>query len=120
MQEPIPEKVSFQFIKGAAYHVLHADGAYGGLTPRGNTFVCFYSERQPIPESVTHVVGPNGLLGDEIESERKVKPAVIREVDIGVMMDIHVTRALHQWLGNVLAEHEKLASQQTKTPREVK
>jgi hypothetical protein len=103
-----PTKLSFQHIKSNSFRILHADGATGGLTPRGQILVAFYNERLPIPESVTHHLGPDGVLGDEIIEERKTKAGIIREVEIGVMMDVPVAQALHVWLGQVLAERAKL------------
>jgi hypothetical protein len=73
--------------------------------------VAFYSERRAIPELVVHSVKSDGTLGDEIPEERKVKPGVIRDVDFGIMMDPAVAQSLHQWLGEVISEFNKLKEQ---------
>jgi hypothetical protein len=108
MDDHSPTKLSFQFIKSSGFRIIHADGANGGITPRGNIFLAFYSERIPIPEVVTHQLNPDGTLGPEIPEERKMKSGVIREMDFGVMMDVPVAEALHLWLGQLLEAKKKL------------
>jgi hypothetical protein len=117
MNDHAPTKLSFQFIKNSNFKIIHADGATGGIAPRGNVFIAFYSERQPIPEVVTHHLTSEGILGSEIPEERKVKSAIIRDVEVGIMMDIPVAEALHVWLGQVLAERKKLGDPSGKEPR---
>ena len=46
------------YIKSNLFRVVVADGAFGGLTPRGNIHIDFWSERRAIP---THCEGLSPL-----------------------------------------------------------
>src|SRR5579863_8383398 len=90
--------VKFDFIKSAAFRVVHADGMFGGPTPRGDLFIGFYSERFPIPTTVYHEIKNTGELGEEIRSERVGRQGILREVEIGVKCDLDVAKVFVQWL----------------------
>ena len=65
------DRVRFDYIKSAAFRVIHADGVVGGVTPRLDVHMDFWSERFPIPQQVVHAVNSDGTLGDEIKAERQ-------------------------------------------------
>jgi len=90
-------KIKFDFIKSNAYRVIHADGAYGGLSPRLGIFMALYSERPPIPQSVTHEFSGSGL-GQELRELRITRDAVVREVEVGVYLDVEVAKVVIAWL----------------------
>ena len=98
MIEDPTDTVRFHFLKSNFYRVVHADGAYGGVTPRQGIFVTFYSERLPIPKVMVNHVDAAGRLREEIRSERQVKDGVIRESEVGVAMDLEVAKSLLIWL----------------------
>ena len=101
-------KIGFHYIKSNSYRVIHADGAWGGLTPRLDIFMSFYSERPPIPQTMVHEVTEAGALGAEIPAERVSKNGIIREAEIGVSMDLDVAASLVTWLQGKIQEAEKL------------
>lgn len=101
-------RVRFDYIKSTAYRVIHADGVVGGLSPRLDVQMNFWSERFPIPKQVVHVVQPDGTLGDEVPSERSVRQAIVREVDAGVVLDLEVAKALVHWLAERIEEAETI------------
>ena len=88
--------IDFHYIKSNSFRVVHADGVYGGPTPRGYIVVNFYSERAPIPQKITQELTPPGQLGEEIGQEGKV--GIVREVEVGVTIDISHAKSLIQWL----------------------
>jgi|SRR5271168_3140613 len=101
-------KAKINFIKSPAFRVIHADGMFGGPTPRGDLFIGFYSERFPIPTSVYHEIKPTGELGEEIREEREGRTGVIREVEFGVNCDLEVVKAFSGWLQDKIKEIEQL------------
>jgi hypothetical protein len=112
---PIPEKIRFFFIKSNYFRVVHVDGAFGGLTPQGRIFVSMYSERGPIPEIVSHTVTQGGLsIGEEIKTERQSKDGIIREVEVGLSIDVTAAEALHKWLGEQIETIKKLKVSESK------
>jgi hypothetical protein len=107
--KPKVSTLDFHFIKTANYRTHHADGAYGGLTPRGDVYFEFFVERLPTPNMITQSVSNEGILGDTIKTETKT--GIIREIECGVVMDILSAKAFHEWLGTKINECETLLSQ---------
>lgn len=94
--DPVPDKVDFHYIKSNHFRVIHADGVYGGATPRGFIHMNFFSERTPIPQKVVQEVTATGQLGQEIGTEGK--KGIVREVEVGVVINIEHARSLIRWL----------------------
>jgi hypothetical protein len=113
MAEDIRKQVKFDYIKSNSFRVVHADGAWGGVTPSQNIFMALYSQRAPIPQQTSHEVLTGGQLGSEIRDQRVARDAIIREVEVGVQMDLGVARALVDWLHEKIEVLEKLTSEQS-------
>jgi len=105
-----PNRIKFHYVKSTQFRVIHADGAYGGITPQLGLFLSFFNERLPIPRVLVHSVKPDGSLGEQISAECESKDGVIREEEIGVAMNVVVARALVQWLQDKIQEVERLQS----------
>ena len=92
---PVTE-IEFHYLKSPSFRMIHVDGAYGGVTPRGLIVAHLFSERPPIPQQLIHSVTPDGKLGSET---RKVgKEGVIREVEAGIILDVREATSLVKWL----------------------
>lgn len=104
----VPElTVNYYFTQTPDYRVIHVDGAFGGPTPQGNLFLGLFSEHFPLPERVSHHIA-GGKLSDELPEHRVTRDGIIREVEVGVVMDLQAAKALHDWLGaNIKAVDEK-------------
>lgn len=94
----LPRTVKFDYEKAAQFRTVHADGAIGGITPRGYIQVAFYVERAPIPQVVVHEIREDGTLAGEILSERVVRKDVFRQLEVDVIMDQQAAEALLEWL----------------------
>jgi hypothetical protein len=101
--KPSPE-VAFDYIKSQYFRVVHADGALGGLTPQGHLHFAFYSERPPLPRRVVHPVNNAGQLGDPILEKMVIRDALIREMDVDVIMRLDAAEQFHKWLGDRIQE----------------
>lgn len=97
MTDDTPEDITFHFIKSNFFRVVHVDGAWGGITPQAKIHVDFYSERQPIPRSITSTV-TDGRIGQEVRDSRESKEGIIREVEVGLVMDVAVAEQVIIWL----------------------
>jgi|ERR1035441_5640410 hypothetical protein len=106
-----PRTLSFRYYKSQNFRVIHADGAFGGLTPRKGIFLAFYNERFPIPEVTVQELTAEGRLGDEIRSQRQAKEGIIREVEAGIVMDAEVARSLVVWLNEKIIEADRFESE---------
>jgi len=86
------------FIKSNFFRVVHADGAWGGITPQGNIQMELWSERQPIPTLAVYPVADDGTIGDESVHQREIKEGTVREVEVGVVLNLFTAKSLIKWL----------------------
>ena len=101
------KEIEFNYIKGSNFRVVHADGAIGNGTPSGNLFLVFYSERFPLPDSQTFGISEDGRVIGEITEKRNVNSnGVMREVEIGVMLDINVAKGMVVSLSHLIRQLE--------------
>src|SRR5258708_3439237 len=98
MSETPSDKIRIEYIKSNLFRVVHADGAFGGTSPRLELFITFYSERFPIPKILVYEVSPTGAHGEEVLAERETKAGIIREAEVGVMLDLPAAKSLAAWL----------------------
>lgn len=97
-------EVTFDYIKSSAFRVVHGEGAFGGSGPRGNTVqFSVFSERWPIPKQTTHKLTETGDLSDEITERRNTRDAIMREVEVQIVMSTDNARVFAAWLNKVLA-----------------
>jgi hypothetical protein len=99
-----PKEILIHYIKTPSYRTYHVDGAYGGLTTKGNIYCEFFVERNVTPQSVLYSVDENGRLG---KLKRKTgKEGFVREIECGISLDIKTARALRTWLEEKLKEYD--------------
>ena len=96
VEENPPASVEFHYIKSNSFRVVHADGVWGGTTPRGYIAMSLFSERAPIPRKLIHEIMPDGILGQE--TGRESRDGIIREVEVEVKVDLEMAKSLIQWL----------------------
>jgi hypothetical protein len=111
MPEDTPTSIKFHYEKSQLFRVIHVDGAIGGLTPTLDLFLSIYNQRAPIPKVTVQKVSTSGQLGDEVVEERVQKEGVFREVEVGLMMNLNVAKALHKWLTEKIELAEKTQEQ---------
>jgi hypothetical protein len=92
---PDPKRLEFSYRESPAYRTVSVQGAYGGLTPRGDIFLGVYSERTHFPDTSILEIGPQGELGPE---KFRITQGVVREVQVGLMMDLNTAKSLQDWL----------------------
>jgi hypothetical protein len=100
--------VRLHYVKSAAFHSMHADGVFGGLTPNGLIHVAFFAERFPIPTQIDIGLGDDGKPG-EISGSRVARDGILRELQADVFMTRAAAVALHEWLGRHLTQLDALA-----------
>ena len=106
-KQELPSKIHFNYIKSNNFRVVHADGVIGNGTPRNDLFIGFYSERVPLPDTLTYEIDEKGKLGKEVLEERETKSdGILREVEVGVVVDLDMAKALVLWLSNVIRQIE--------------
>ena len=108
MSSKKPE-LTFKYVFNYGYNPSYVNGAQGGFSPRGEMVINFYLERQPLPESITHEITPEGAIGRETEVEPKdLASSMVRFIDTGVVMSYENARVFHAWMGEKLREMEEM------------
>jgi len=108
-------KIRFEYIKGSDYRTVKVDGIHGGPTVRGEIYAAVFTDRPAVPQVVSFLIDQN-KLGDELKEERVGKETPIREVQMGMVMDLEIAKSIHEWLGVQIKSVEGLHD---KTRREV-
>lgn len=93
--------VTFKYKFADNYNPVYVNGAYGGVSSRGEIVVNFFLERLPLPNSVTHKVDENGIVGEIIEKENKPKDlnvSSIRFVESGIVVNVETAKQIRDWL----------------------
>jgi hypothetical protein len=106
----VPSHVKFRYIKSNYFRVVHVDGAFGGFSPQGKIFVSMFSERPPLPDATFQTV-EGGVLGKELVEHRQAgDEGVVRELEVGLAMDVSVAKGLVDWLNERIEIAEKIQS----------
>ena len=93
--------VKFHYIKAPSHQEVRVDGAIGGPLPSGiGLSMSVFSERAPIPRSVSNEVSDSNTLGREIEDTRDARDGIVRIVQSTLYMDERQARQIHKWLGD--------------------
>jgi hypothetical protein len=100
-----PREISFNYVKSNFFRVIHSDGAWGGLSPRGDIHIAFYNERAAIPDFSRFVISP---VGGIVEPERfEASSELVREVEVDVIVDLTTAKALRTWLDTMITALEE-------------
>lgn len=108
MNKEQPPKVRIEYVRGNLFRVVHVDGAFGGTTPRLQLFIDFYSERFPIPRVLVYEASPEGAPLREIVEERESEEGIVRESEVGLVLDLPVAKVFSEWLNEKVAELERV------------
>ena len=71
----------------------------------------FYSQRPPIPKQIVNQVSPEGQLEGEVMEKRISRDAIVREVEVGVCMNVVTAKAVVEWLNEKIGVAEKISSE---------
>ena len=112
--------ITFKYIFKYDYNPVYVNGAHGGISPRGEIVANFYLERQPLPNEISHPINPDGSIGaDAIEVvPENLNSIIVRYVSSGVVLNYQNAKVLHGWLGDKIAELERLMPGREEQPAE--
>ena len=109
MAEDIKKTTSheYHYIKTNDFRSVFVTGAIGGPTVLGLLDMNVFIDRPAIPTSTKHAITEKQTIGEEVS--KVVREGSIREVQIGLLMDINVARAIKGWLdSNILILEKQL------------
>jgi hypothetical protein len=102
-------EIRFTYQVADDYTPTYANGAHGGVSPRGELVIHFYHERPPLPASITHELTAAGTIGRETaQTPAELQATMVRSVEAGVVFSYENACNFHQWLGERLKEMESL------------
>ncbi|RJR20567.1 MAG: hypothetical protein C4582_09015 [Desulfobacteraceae bacterium] len=91
--------IKFKYIFSKDYNPKYVNGAYGGVTPKGEITINFYFERQGLPTSQEYEITNDGRFSNEIKTEPEdLQKSMIRFVDTGVILNLTTAKAIISWL----------------------
>jgi len=98
--EPNAKAVEFEFVRSPECRSILATGVWGGITPEGYILAGFFIDRPPVPQSVTHELTAEGVLGAEIDRRPRVpdRPKVERILQAEVLLTAETAHSLIEWL----------------------
>ena len=105
MEQP---RVIFGYEKDPAYRVVYANGAQGGVTPKGEYTFDLFFEHARAPAKVVHSITPDGL-GPEVERS-PATPQVVRDLLVGVIMTPAGAKSLAHWILENIRQFEEKAA----------
>jgi hypothetical protein len=97
--------VDFHFRRSNYYRSIFAEGAIGGITPKGILKMNLYTERYALPTKTRHRVTEDDhgySVGPEDPKFRESLQGFERELEVEVLMNIDTAAALYEWLGKQL------------------
>jgi hypothetical protein len=108
--------LQIRYRNNPAYRSVHAGGAYGGVVPSGEIFLGIFSERTHFPESATVELDEQTSQGRETI---QIEKGIVREVEVGLIMNLSVAKAIRQWLDEKIAFVEQVNSDPNSTRVEI-
>ena len=102
------QRVVFGYDRDPEYRVIFANGAQGGVTPKGEYTFDLFFEHARAPDKVVHSITPDGL-GPEVEHSPPM-PQVVRDLLVGVVMTPAGAKSLAHWILENIRQFEDKAA----------
>jgi len=113
------KEIKFKYIFNEDYNPKYANGAYGGITPKGEIAVNFYFERPGLPHYQSYEINEKGKLGKETGRDPEdLQTSMVRFVENGVILDINSAKNIVDWLNEKIVSLEKLRNSQQESKKE--
>jgi len=98
------QKIDTHFIKNNDFRTILTTSVYGGITINGLINANFCVDRTVIPLKTVSTIEGVTLA----EKQRESKEGIIKEVQIGVLMDITMAKQTIDWLQKQIKQVEEL------------
>lgn len=98
-------QIQFNYVFPENYNPLYCNGAFGGVSTRGEIIANFFFERMTIPKSMTHLVNPDGTLSGIVSVDPEdVDNNIVRYVTTGIVLSEESAESIYAWLGTQLQD----------------
>ena len=102
--EPGGEVVAFQYTYADYFRNVYSNGVWGGTNPHGEIVMNFFLEKIQPPEITKHKATESGRL--ELLSRDPYPDLIIREFQVGVVLNLSVARSVRDWLSDKIESME--------------
>ncbi len=92
------KQFTFKYVYPPDLRDLHVNGLWGGVTPLGEIYAHFYSERHPIPQKAVYAISEDG--GFNPEGEIESGGDAIRLIQTSICMSTQTAISFRDWLTN--------------------
>lgn len=100
--------VSIKYIFDHNYNPDYANGAFGGISPKGEIVANFFLERVALPYEIFHQVNGNGTLGEVVGCDPDdLERSLVRFVSNGVVLNKQSAKDVIAWLSAMVEQLEK-------------
>jgi len=91
------------YLKAKDFRTFYVNGAYGGLSPKGEVTLNFYFEKFPLPKRTGIKLSPEGkVLAQQHELPLPEEYWTEREVQTSVVLNIEEARNFADWLTRIV------------------
>ncbi|MCE7072017.1 hypothetical protein LZG74_17000 [Dyadobacter sp. CY327] len=97
-------EIEAHFIKSADFKTVQITGVWGGVMGNGMLNVNLFTERVPIPQKIIFDIDPVTQVAREKHKDGKT--GIVREVQMGVLMDYPTAKSFYEFFGNWIKEQE--------------
>lgn len=109
------KKLKYKYVVPENLPDYYINGAFGGITPRNEIHVHFFSERNPIPkEAVVEFEEKDGSVKNVSE---KMGGDVVRLVQASLVMDIDTATRIRNWFDDRIDNLNKQIETKNKKPK---
>jgi hypothetical protein len=92
-EKKTPSEVEITFERPPDYRLVPANGAWIGVTTRGELRIDFFVEDIKPPTSVTHQIGPDLSFKEEIV-DRRSPAQITRELQVGIFLSLDAAQKI--------------------------
>jgi hypothetical protein len=98
------KRIKVNYVKSPHFHSGFVTGVYGGLAPNGILNLNFFTDKIQPPASFMVETDDNGVA----KPEGATNTAFVRELVVGIEVDISSARIINNWLTQKIQEAEEM------------
>jgi hypothetical protein len=92
------------------YNPVYANGAFGGVSSRGEIVINFFNERPAIPYEVEHDILGNTLSNPTVTKPEFFDGTHVRFIENGVTLNLETAKTIRTWLDEKITQLEGITN----------
>ncbi|MDG6222326.1 MAG: hypothetical protein QCH99_03590 [Candidatus Bathyarchaeota archaeon] len=86
------------------YEIFPANGAWGGVSARGDLLMHFFLEHSAVPDSEVKTINEDGTINDVKKEKKEIE--IVRRMQFGVMLTTEQASSLANWILDKVQQYE--------------